>query len=104
MRSLQVDAERMRRNLDATNGLVLAERVSFTLAARFGRAEGHEIARQAAERVAASGRSLGEELRTDDRVQLSEAELEALLDPTTYLGSAEAFVDRALELYRAEPS
>jgi 3-carboxy-cis,cis-muconate cycloisomerase len=104
MRSLQVDAERMRRNLDATNGLVLAERVSFTLAARFGRAEGHEIAQEAAERVAASGRSLGEELRTDDRVQLSEAELEALLDPTTYLGSAEAFVDRALELYRAEPS
>jgi 3-carboxy-cis,cis-muconate cycloisomerase len=100
--SLQVDAERMRRNLDETNGLVLAERVSFALAARYGRAEGHEIAREAAERVAVSGRSLGEELRTDERVDLPEAELDALLDPTTYLGSAEAFVDRALDLYRAE--
>ena len=101
--SLQVDTEHMRRNLDATNGLVLAERVSFALAARYGRAEGHEIAREAAQRVAVSGRSLADELRDDQRVELSGDELDALLDPTTYLGSAEAFVDRALELYRSGP-
>jgi 3-carboxy-cis,cis-muconate cycloisomerase len=100
--SLQVDAERMRRNLDETNGLVLAERVSFALAARYGRAEGHDIVRDAATRVAASGRSLADELRDDGRVELSDSELDALLDPATYLGSAEAFVDRALELYRSE--
>jgi 3-carboxy-cis,cis-muconate cycloisomerase len=100
--SLQVDTERMRRNLGETNGLVLAERVSFALAARYGRAEGHEIAREAAKRVAVSGRSLADELREDERVELSDAELDGLLDPTTYLGSADAFVDRALELYRSE--
>jgi 3-carboxy-cis,cis-muconate cycloisomerase len=100
--SLQVDAERMRRNLDQTNGLVLAERVSFALAARYGRAEGHEIVREAAQRVSASGRSLVDELREDERVGLSDSELDALLDPATYLGSAETFVDRALELYRSE--
>jgi 3-carboxy-cis,cis-muconate cycloisomerase len=100
--SLQVDAERMRRNLDETNALVLAERVSFALAARYGRAEGHDIVREAATRVAASGRSLSDELRDDERVELSDSELDALLDPATYLGSAEAFVDRALELYRSE--
>jgi 3-carboxy-cis,cis-muconate cycloisomerase len=102
--SLQVDAERMRRNLDQTHGLVLAERVSFVLAERYGRAEGHEIVRLAAERVAVSGRSLADELREDERVELSDDELEVLLDPTTYLGSAAAFVDRALELYRSEGS
>jgi 3-carboxy-cis,cis-muconate cycloisomerase len=100
--SLQVDAQRMRHNLGATDGLVLAERVSFALAARYGRAEGHDIVREAAARVAASGRSLADELREDERVGLSDAELDALLDPATYLGSAEAFVDRALELYRSE--
>lgn len=100
--SLQVDAERMRRNLDETNGLVLAERVSFALAARYGRAEGHDIVREAAARVGTSGRSLADELRDDERVELSDSELDALLDPATYLGSAEAFVDRALELYRSE--
>jgi 3-carboxy-cis,cis-muconate cycloisomerase len=102
--SLQVDTERMRRNLGETNGLVLAERVSFALAARYGRAEGHEIAREAAKRVAVSGRPLADELREDERVELSDAELAGLLDPTTYLGSAEAFVDRALDLYRSETS
>ena len=100
--SLQVDAVRMRRNLDETNGLVLAERVSFALAARYGRAEGHDIVREAAARVGTSGRSLADELRDDERVELSDSELDALLDPATYLGSAEAFVDRALELYRSE--
>jgi 3-carboxy-cis,cis-muconate cycloisomerase len=99
--SLQVDTERMRRNLDETNGLVLAERVSFALATRYGRAEGHDIVREAAERVAASGRSLADELREDERVGLSDSELDGLLDPATYLGSAETFVDRALELYRS---
>jgi 3-carboxy-cis,cis-muconate cycloisomerase len=100
--SLQVDAERMRRNLGETNGLVLAERVSFALAARYGRAEGHDIVREAAGRVVTSGRSLADELREDERVGLPDSELDALLDPATYLGSAETFVDRALELYRSE--
>ena len=35
---------------------------------------------------------------------LSEAEIDTALDPAGYLGSAGAFVDRALELYRAEES
>ena len=99
--SLQVDAERMRRNLDATNGLVLAERVSFVLTAHYGREEGHEIARAATERVAVSGRSFADELRDDERVGLSDDELDALLDPTAYLGSGEELVDRALALYRS---
>jgi 3-carboxy-cis,cis-muconate cycloisomerase len=99
--SLQVDVERMRRNLGETDGLVLAERLSFALSARYGRAQGHDIVREATTRVAASGRSLADELREDERVGLSDSELDALLDPATYLGSADAFVDRALELYRS---
>ena len=69
-RGLEVDAERMRANLEATGGLVVAERVSFLLAERYGRAEGHAIARDAA---AAGGCARGVvrgELRADDRVDL----------------------------------
>jgi 3-carboxy-cis,cis-muconate cycloisomerase len=102
--SLEVDTERMRANLDATNGLVVAERVSFLLAERYGRAEGHEIARAAAHRAAESGRSYAEELRADARVELADEELAEALNPTAYLGSAEAFVDRALARYRSEGS
>jgi 3-carboxy-cis,cis-muconate cycloisomerase len=92
----------MRENLDATNGLVLAERVSFLLAERHGRARGHELAREAAERAVASGRSLADALADDDGLGIAGDELDAALDPTTYLGAAEALVDRALALYRSE--
>lgn len=98
--SLEVDAARMRENLDETDGLVLAEHVSFLLAEQHGRAKGHELAREAAERTLASGRSFAEELADDDRLGLSADALDAALDPTSYLGSAEAFVDRALAYYR----
>ena len=102
--SLEIDAERMRANLEATGGLVVAERVSFLLAERYGRAEGHAIVRDAARRAAERGVSFEDELRADDRVDLPSEELADALDPLTYLGSAEAFVDRALELYRSETS
>jgi 3-carboxy-cis,cis-muconate cycloisomerase len=100
--SLEIDPARMRLNLDATAGLVVAERASFLLAERYGRAQGHEIAREAALRASEPGHTFEAELRADERVELSDDELHAALDPTSYLGSAEAFVDRALEHYRRE--
>jgi 3-carboxy-cis,cis-muconate cycloisomerase len=92
---LEIDADRMRRNLDLTGGQIMAERIAFML----DDAGAHEVVREAALRAAASGRAFEEELTTDDRVRLSQEELAKALDPTTYLGSAEAFVDRALDAY-----
>jgi 3-carboxy-cis,cis-muconate cycloisomerase len=97
---LEVDGERMRRNLELTDGLIVAERVAFLLAGRPGGEDAHEIVRAAALRAADSGRTFQDELKADERVGLSDQELAAALDPSTYLGSAEAFVDRALEDYR----
>jgi len=99
---LEVDAARMRRNLELTNGLILAERVAFSLAEQHGRTMAHEIVREAALRAAGSGRTFKEELRADSRIELSDEGLTSALDPSTYLGSAEVFVDRALEQYRRE--
>jgi 3-carboxy-cis,cis-muconate cycloisomerase len=94
---LEVDAERMRQNLDATGGLVLAERVSHLLGPRVGRREAHEIVSAAA----ATG-SFRWALVADERVGLSAEEVDALLDPEEYLGSAAALVDRALARYARE--
>jgi 3-carboxy-cis,cis-muconate cycloisomerase len=88
---LEVDVERMRANLDASGGLVLAERVSLALTPRLGRSQAHEVVAEAARAP-----SFREALIADERAALSEAELDALLDPTGYLGAAEALVDRAL--------
>ena len=94
---LEVDAERMQRNLELTGGLIVAERLSLALG---GGGTAHDVVREAARRTGESGRTFAEELRADERVELSDAELAEALDPMTYLGSAEAFVDRALERYR----
>jgi len=88
---LEVHPERMLDNLRASGG-VAAERVSLALSESLGRSAAHELVAEAAGR---SG-TLAEELEADDRVRLSREELEAALDPLTYLGRAEALVDAAL--------
>ena len=61
----------------------------------------HDVVREAALGAVASGRSFEDELRGSDRVSLSDEQLAEALDPATYIGSAEAFVDRALAEYRS---
>ena len=103
---LQVHPERMRANLDATDGLLLAEQVTTIAAKHLGRLEAHELVEEASRRTLERGSSLREELLADPtlREALSSEEIDAALDPTRYLGSAEEFVDRALEHYRKEGS
>ena len=98
---LEVHPERMAANLQLT-GALAAERASFLLSERLGRQAAHELVSAAAARARGGGRELAEELADDPAVGLSRDELASALEPTTYLGSAEAFVDRALQLYREE--
>jgi 3-carboxy-cis,cis-muconate cycloisomerase len=91
---LEVDAERMRANLEASGGLVVAERVSFALTPHLGRSRAHAV-----DSEAARAPSFRQALLADERTGLSADELDALLDPTGYLGAAEALVDRALGEY-----
>jgi 3-carboxy-cis,cis-muconate cycloisomerase len=96
LEGLHVDAARMRSNLDATGGLLLAERVAAALAPAMGGLAAHELV----ERAAASGRPFAEAL--DEATELGRAEIDRLLDPEDYLGSAGEFVDRALAAHPTE--
>ncbi len=95
---MEVDAERMRRNLDLTQGLVLAEAVSIVLAQRLGRDRAHHLLEQCCQRAVAEQRHLravlGDEPQVSD--ELSAEELDRLLDPTHYLGQARVWVSRAV--------
>lgn len=104
MEGLQVYPDRMRANLDATDGLLLAEHVTTIAAERLGRLEAHELVKAASHRTFESGKPLREELLEEPvlREALSSDEIDAALDPARYLGSSEAFVDRALDFYRKE--
>ncbi len=104
MEGLQVYPDHMRENLDATEGLLLAENVRTVAAEKLGRLEAHELVQAAARRTADSGKPFRDELlaEPDLREALSPEEVDTALDPRGYLGSAEAFVQRALDFYRKE--
>ena len=101
---LEVYPERMRENLDRTGGMLLAENVTTRASASLGRLAAHDLVEAACRRALENGEHLRAELVRDERIReaLSEEEIDAALDPAGYLGSAGTFVDRALELHRAE--
>jgi 3-carboxy-cis,cis-muconate cycloisomerase len=98
---LEVDPARMRTNLDMTGGLVMAESLMMALARHLGRPEAQRLVRELSEQAAARGSSLHQAARSDERVRaaLSSQEIDQSLDPTSYLGSTDIFIDRALASY-----
>lgn len=102
---LEVDAARMRHNLDLTQGLVLAEAVSIALAQRIGRDAAHHRVEQCCRQAVKEGAHLRAVLGACAEVtaELSAAELDRLLDPAHYLGQARRWVDRALAEHTTFP-
>jgi 3-carboxy-cis,cis-muconate cycloisomerase len=105
---LEVDADRMRANLDAAGGLPLAESVAAVLAPALGRLPAHDLVAEASAAAATAGGDLrGALLEAPDRAaRLKDAgitaeQIDAALDPAGYLGSAAAFTDAALAAHRS---
>jgi 3-carboxy-cis,cis-muconate cycloisomerase len=100
---LKIDAERMRKNLELTQGLIFAEAVTMALSETAGRAAAHQVVEAACGRAQKEKRHLRDVLVEDAQVgtYLSSAEIEGLFDPRKYLGAAEAFVDRVVAASRS---
>jgi 3-carboxy-cis,cis-muconate cycloisomerase len=96
---LTVDPARMRDNLNATHGQIMAEAVTLALGGKLGRAAAHQLVEKASHGASESGQHFRQILALDPNVQLSVDELDRLLDPSNYLGQATAFVDRVLASY-----
>jgi 3-carboxy-cis,cis-muconate cycloisomerase len=99
---LTVDAARMRDNLDATRGQIMAEAVTLALGGKIGRMAAHQLVEKACHRASHAGEHLRQTLGNDPAVsaELPPQELDRLLDYSSYLGQATAFVDRVLETHR----
>jgi 3-carboxy-cis,cis-muconate cycloisomerase len=95
---LEVYEEHMMHNLAATHGLILSEAVAMALAKRIGRSSAHQLVEHAAHRALESGRPLRDLLLEDREVRahLSPAELDSLLDPKNYTGSAASMIQQVL--------
>src|SRR3989475_2585400 len=94
--NLRVYPERMRANLEATKGQVMAESVMIALVGKgVGRQEAHKLVQDAAKRARTKAAPLGEALVADAKVSktLTKKEIDAALDPDNYLGASVAIVD-----------
>ncbi len=102
---LEVNADRMRRNLDMTSGLIVAEAVMMGLAPTLGRQTAHDVVYDACRKASQGGLSLLDALRATPEVadKLPDSELVRLTDPAGYLGEAPRMVDRFLA-GRSKPS
>ncbi len=85
---LVLKPERMRANLDLTDGLIMAEPMMLALGEYVGRQEAHDIVYDAAQEAVVGDKTFIELLSADKRVtgHLSTGQIEKLLDPTAYTG------------------
>lgn len=97
LRGLTVKPDRMRANLNLTDGLIMGEPVMLALGAKIGRQEAHDVVYDAAQTAATGAQSFLVLLQADKRVseKLSDKEISALLDPLAYVGQAPEMARRA---------
>ena len=99
---LQVDPARMRKNLDATGGLIASEAVMMGLGPALGRQRAHDLVYDICRRVITTGRPFLELLVEEPAIaeHLGRDELARLADPANYLGLSGEMVDRVLAAER----
>jgi 3-carboxy-cis,cis-muconate cycloisomerase len=98
MEGLELDPARMRRNLDAGGGLIMAEAVMMGLAPHLGRGAAHEVVHHACAVALAEDLPLAQALARDGRVAgaMNADGIARLTDPANYLGAAETFIEAVL--------
>ncbi|MWB78794.1 adenylosuccinate lyase family protein [Pseudooceanicola sp. 216_PA32_1] len=100
LRRIAVNAPRMERNARLSGGAIATEGLMMLLAPRAGRAVAHDLIHHALDRRA--GGSVAEALKADGglRAHLSEAEIDAALDPANYCGDSARIAQDAARMAR----
>jgi 3-carboxy-cis,cis-muconate cycloisomerase len=95
---LEVDAARMRVNLDATGGLIMAEAVTFALAEKIGKSQAHHLVEAASKKAVTDKKHLRDVLAKNPKVtgHLGVDKLAKLFEPMAYQGVSQALIDRLL--------
>src|SRR5882724_4503923 len=96
---IEVDVARMRANLDATGGLIMAEAVTMALAEKIGKADAHHLIEAASKKAVAEKKHLRDILAGDSTIaaQLGgRGGLAKLFEPMAYQGASQALIDRLL--------
>jgi 3-carboxy-cis,cis-muconate cycloisomerase len=96
--TLDVNTARMQANFDDLLGVTMSEAVSAELAQKIGRAAAHALLRDASLLALRERRGLGEVLKENPEIlqHLTGDDIDELMDPRAYLGSAERFIRNVL--------
>ncbi len=103
--NLYVNEERMRQNIELTQGRAMSEAVMIALTRKgVSRQEAHELLRKLAIKSELEKRPFKEALLEDEtvRAKLSEKEIDEVLNPRNYLGTAMEQVELMVEKTRQE--
>lgn len=95
-KNLEVFPENMRKNLEMSDGLVMAEAVMMHLVEKgMNRQEAHEIIREASMEARAGDKKLKKVLLSKDEILdvTTEEELDEVFKPESYLGRTEQIID-----------
>ncbi|MGD2066155.1 MAG: adenylosuccinate lyase [Candidatus Bathyarchaeota archaeon] len=105
LKGLQVDEARMRKNMDLTQGRMMSEAVMLALAKKgLGRQTAHELTRELAVKSHNQQRPFKEVLSENSQIKkvLTSEEIDKVMDPRNYLGTATKQIDNVIEKTRKE--
>ncbi len=90
LRDLKVNKEKMRENLDITNGLILSQRLTFFLADKIGKDTANDLMHDVAKYALDNDLSLKEAAMMNQKVSknITETQIDEILNPETYIGLA----------------
>ena len=87
---LEVDEEKMRKNLDLTKGLILSQRVTFFLADKIGKDTADNLMHDVSMKALNEDITLRQAIKKSEEISMyfSDKDLDILLNPETYIGLA----------------
>nr|WP_312824769.1 3-carboxy-cis,cis-muconate cycloisomerase [Acinetobacter oleivorans] len=99
LQGFEVNAEHMQRNLESTNGLIMAEAVMMALAPKIGRLNAHHVVEAACKTAVAQNQHLSEVVSQLDEVKehFSQTEILEIFKAENYLGNIQAQIDAVLQ-------
>jgi 3-carboxy-cis,cis-muconate cycloisomerase len=94
----------MRANLDSGWGMFAAEALTTALAPKLGRHEAFSLVSTACDVAIQTERALRSVIGEQEAIRavIADGDLDRIFDPAGYLGSADSFIDAALNHWRNE--
>lgn len=105
LKNIEINEKNVRRNLELTGGLIMAERVMLALVQKgIPRQEAYKIIRELSIKSMKENKSFKEVLESDSRISklIEKSELEVLTNPYTYIGQAREIVNNTILMLRSK--